>query len=166
MRSSFRFAIERTPSHKKLIKKSSFAEARALYDWVATHITYAGNCIGIGAVVPRDLPFVLDNRMGDCKDHATLLQALLAARGIKSTQALVNAVPKQMKVLSVPDNLKIANGFLSYTAAYKLKGNVLTVKRTLDDRTKGNVCSPQVMLEYKKFAEKAMDDLKSQVLYK
>jgi hypothetical protein len=68
-------------------------QAHALYDWVATHISYAGNCIGVGAVVPRDLGFVLDNRIGDCKDHATLLQALLAARGIHSTQALINAGP-------------------------------------------------------------------------
>jgi transglutaminase-like putative cysteine protease len=66
-------------------------QAQALYEWVATNITYGGNCIGIGAVVPHDLSFVLDNKMGDCKDHATLLQALLAARGIDSTQALVNA---------------------------------------------------------------------------
>lgn len=66
-------------------------QARALYEWVATHITYAGNCIGVGAVVPRDIAFILDNKMGDCKEHATLLQALLEARGIKSTQALVNA---------------------------------------------------------------------------
>jgi hypothetical protein len=65
--------------------------ARALYEWVATNITYAGNCIGVGAVVPHDISFILDNRMGDCKDHATLLQALLSAKGIKSTQALVNA---------------------------------------------------------------------------
>lgn len=65
--------------------------ARKLYEWVSTQITYAGNCIGLGAVVPRDLDVVLDNRMGDCKDHATLLQALLAAKGIKSTQALINA---------------------------------------------------------------------------
>ena len=65
--------------------------ARALYDWVATNITYAGNCIGLGAVVPRDTDFVLDNRMGDCKDHATLLQALLGAKGIASQQALINA---------------------------------------------------------------------------
>lgn len=61
--------------------------ARALYDWVAVNISYAGNCIGVGAVVPHDLDFILDNRMGDCKDHATLLQALLAAKGIASTQA-------------------------------------------------------------------------------
>jgi transglutaminase-like putative cysteine protease len=66
-------------------------QARALYEWVATNISYAGNCIGVGAVVPHDLPFILDNRMGDCKDHATLLQALLAAKGIASTQALVNS---------------------------------------------------------------------------
>ncbi|MBP7253475.1 MAG: DUF3857 domain-containing protein [Alphaproteobacteria bacterium] len=66
-------------------------QAAALYDWVAQTITYAGNCIGVGAVVPRDLDFVLDNKMGDCKDHATLLQALLMAKKIESTQALINA---------------------------------------------------------------------------
>ena len=65
--------------------------ARALYTWVAKNITYAGNCVGLGAVVPRDLDFILDNHMGDCKDHATLLQSLLAARGIASSQALINA---------------------------------------------------------------------------
>lgn len=349
------------------------AQARVLYEWVATNITYAGNCVGIGAVVPRDLALVLDNKMGDCKDHATLLQALLAARGIKSTQALVNAgsvyrlpkipvvstvnhvitylpdfdlyldstsdatpygmlpfqcqdkpvllvdgfregaktpvspigtnrqaakialkiapdgsvsgtvevdqrgenavrtrawarkmtreweddlikevfraqgmigsgkftkedptaltdtyrykvnlnaekyiklpgagafyvypppgtassiheflkdsmepeqeaevacssgtaieeyvieLPAAIKVLSVPDDVKIANDFLSYEASYRLKGNALTVNRMLDDRTQGNVCPPQVFVEYKKFAEQVMDNLKSPVLYK
>lgn len=348
-------------------------QARSLYEWVATNITYAGNCIGIGAVVPRDLAFILDNKMGDCKDHATLLQALLAARNIKSTQALVNAgsvyqlpripvvasvnhvinylpefdlyldstsdstpfgmlpfgdqdkpillvdgfragaktpvppigtnnqqtkivmkittdgslsgnvevfqnglgaidtrhkarnipknveedlvknmfrnqglvgsgklekddpkglgssyhfkvslnaekfiklpgagafyiyppinlvspihdflrtslepekeadvvcssiaadeeyvieLPKGIKILSIPDDMKIANEFVSYTATYKLNGDDLTVKRTLDDRTKGNICSPKIFSEYKKIAEKAMDNLKEQVLYK
>lgn len=348
-------------------------QARALYEWVATNITYAGNCIGIGAVVPRELDFILDNKMGDCKDHATLLQALLTARGIKSTQALVNSgsayqlakvpvvstvnhvinylpafdlfvdstsdstpfgmlpygdqdkpvllvegykdgvktpvppvgsnkdivknrfkiaddgsvsgsvevfqhgtsaastrewardlskdteedmikemyraqgrigsgkfvkddpteltdkyhykadykvekfiklpgtgafyiysplgiatpihgylqselepekeaaitcsggnvteeyiieLPKKLKVLSIPENMKLANDFVTYTATYKLKGNILTVKRTLDDRTKGNVCAPEISAAYEKLAEKAMDNLKEQVLYK
>ena len=58
---------------------------------MSTHITYGGNCIGVGAVVPRDTDTVLENRMGDCKDHATLLQALLGAAGIRSEQVLVNA---------------------------------------------------------------------------
>jgi len=65
--------------------------AQALYEWVSLNINYAGNCIGLGAVVPRDQEFVLDNRIGDCKDHATLLQALLAAKGIEATQALINS---------------------------------------------------------------------------
>ena len=56
-----------------------------------TQVGYAGNCVGIGAVVPRDLEVVLRHRLGDCKDHATLLQALLAAQGIESHQVLVNA---------------------------------------------------------------------------
>lgn len=349
------------------------SQARALYDWVATNITYAGNCIGVGAVVPRDLSYVLDNKMGDCKDQATLLQALLAARGIQSTQALVNSgsiyrlpkipvvsmvnhvinyipaldlyvdptaksipfgmlpmqdsdkpvllvegyrdgmrtpptpqgshqqkmvsklkllgsgsitgtvevfqkgynaaatremarkmtkdaevdfvkdmfrsmgmigfgklekddpseltdsyrykasielerfanmpgagafyiypliansssiydflrsalepeleadvacengssveeytieLPRKMKVLSIPDNLKVANDFLSYNASYRLKGNILTVSRMLEDRTQGNVCAPAVFLEYRMFAEKVIDNLKAQVLYK
>jgi len=354
-------------------KSAQKEQARALYDWVAKNITYAGNCIGIGAVVPRDLDFILDNKMGDCKDHATLLQALLTARAIKSTQALVNSgslytlpkiptvasvnhvftylpafdlyvdstsnstpfgllpfgdqdkpvlwvegykegtktpptpigsnrqetkvaikigadgsvsgsvdltqkgqgaaqtrswireipkeveadlvknmfreqgmigsgkllkddatemadhyhfkitldaekfiklpgagafyiyaplgmassisgflrgslevepeadvvcgsiyanedyvieLPKKMKILSIPDNMKVASGSTSYTATYKLKGNILTVKRTLDDRTKGNTCTPQFMAEYKKIAEKVTDNMKEQVLYK
>jgi transglutaminase-like putative cysteine protease len=71
--------------------KAPREQARALYDWVAGNVTYAGNCIGVGAVVPHDTAFILENRMGDCKDHATLLQALLAAKGIASTQALINA---------------------------------------------------------------------------
>lgn len=65
-------------------------QARALYNWVSTNINYAGNCIGTGSVVPHDAETVLANRLGDCKDHAALLQALLAAKGIESTPALVN----------------------------------------------------------------------------
>jgi transglutaminase-like putative cysteine protease len=348
-------------------------QARALYEWVATNITYAGNCIGIGAVVPRDIDFILDNKMGDCKDHAMLLQALLAAQGIKSTQALVNSgssyrllhipvvhnvnhvinylpefdlfvdstsnatpfgmlphgdqdkpvllveghreglktpaapssrnqqtvrsvlkiatdgsasgsvdvalagewalnsrewarntnkeyeeelvknifrnqgmigsgkfekddpralsdaysykasfnaekfmkvtgggafyispslgmgtpisqiaqsameveseadvtcygitmvedyvieLPKTIKVLSIPANLKIINELASFKATYKLKGNTLLVSRVLEDRMKGNVCSPQVMLQYKKIMGPVLDNLKEQVLYK
>lgn len=348
-------------------------QARALYEWVARNITYGGNCIGVGAVVPRDIPFILDNRMGDCKDHATLLQALLSARNIRSTQALINAgsiyrlpkipvvsnvnhvinylpdfdlfvdstsnstpfrmlpfqdedkpvllvegfksdsrtpaqvigsnrqtvksvlviapngsisgslevfqrgisatqwrewartltkdeeadlvknmflqqgmigsgkfskddptaltdefhfkvdmnlekftrfpgsgafhiypvfgaagsinnliagslepekdadivcgsfsmiedyridLPMAMKVLSIPDDFSVENEWITYTAKYALTGNVLNVKREMVDRTKGNVCSPQVGAQFHDIGEKIMDDLKSQVLYK
>lgn len=99
-------------------------QAAALYDWVAQNITYAGNCIGVGAVVPRDLDFVLDNKMGDCKDHATLLQALLKARKIDSTQALINAgsvfrlpkLPAVMVVNHVINHIPSLDLFLDSTS--------------------------------------------------
>lgn len=354
-------------------RKAPREQARVLYDWVAKNISYAGNCIGVGAVVPHDIDFILDNRMGDCKDHATLLQALYAAKGIASTQALVNAnstyklpkipvvsmvnhvinyipsmnlyldstsettpfgmlpfssadkpvllvegfkdgartpplplgsnrqymksnltvhpdgslsgdiavtlkgmfavstrdrfrhmtkdieadlvknvfkssgyiasgkierddatelldhyqykvkfdlkefvqrpgagafsiaplffsdapiggflqgatefeetvdtactsgyseeeytyqFPKNMKILSVPDNMDLSSDIVSYRATYRLKGNVLTVKRVLDDKTPGNVCSPAIANAYKKFAVKALQNVKAQVVYK
>jgi hypothetical protein len=71
-----------------------------------------------------------------------------------------------MKVLSIPDDMNISSDVLHYAATYQLDGNVLKVKRTLEDRTKGNVCSPQEMANYKKVADKVLDNLKEQVLYK
>jgi len=65
--------------------------AHALYDWVALNIEYAPNAVGAGTVVPRAADEVLANRMGDCKDHTTLLMALLAAKGIASTPVLINS---------------------------------------------------------------------------
>jgi hypothetical protein len=98
--------------------------ARKLYEWVSRELTYGGNCIGVGAVVPRDLDVILDNRMGDCKDHATLLQALLNAQGIANEQVLVNAgdsfdlprLPVVSMVNHVITHLTEANLYLDATA--------------------------------------------------
>lgn len=94
------------------------AQTQAIYDWVAREISYAGNCVGIGAVVPRDLVVVLDNRMGDCKDHATLLQALLQAKGIASHQVLVNA-GSQFRLPTVPV-VSMVNHVINYVPSQKL----------------------------------------------
>jgi hypothetical protein len=94
------------------------AQVQALYDWVAREIGYAGNCVGIGAVVPRDLAFVIDNRMGDCKDHATLLQALLQAKGFASEQVLVNA-GNLFKLPPVPV-LSMVNHVINYVPSLGL----------------------------------------------
>lgn len=67
------------------------AKALALSDWVRRHIRYVGVYVGAGGVVPHAAATVLANRYGDCKDHATLLQALLGAAGIASTPVLVNS---------------------------------------------------------------------------
>ena len=102
-------------------------QARLLYEWVSTKITYGGNCVGIGTVVPRDVDKVLTNRMGDCKDHATLLQALLAARAIASEQALINSgneyelpkVPQVGAVNHVINYLPDLNLYIDATAKHQ-----------------------------------------------
>ena len=66
------------------------AKVLALSDWVRRHIRYVGVYVGAGGVVPHDAATVLANRYGDCKDHAVLLEALLAAIDIDSSAALVN----------------------------------------------------------------------------
>lgn len=67
------------------------AKALALSDWVRDNIRYVGVYVGPGGVVPHAAGAVLQNRYGDCKDHAVLLEALLAAVGIDSTGVLINS---------------------------------------------------------------------------
>ncbi|MGB8603025.1 MAG: transglutaminase-like domain-containing protein, partial [Rhizomicrobium sp.] len=66
-------------------------QARLLYEWVATHIAYIAIELGAGGFTPHSAADVLENRFGDCKDHVVLLEALLAAKGIESSPALIKA---------------------------------------------------------------------------
>jgi hypothetical protein len=72
-------------------KTASREIAEAAYIWVRDNIRYTALWSGMGALVPHDAATVLRNRWGDCKDHATLLQAILKAKGIDSVQALLMA---------------------------------------------------------------------------
>ena len=67
------------------------AIAEALYDWVTGHISYVNIVLGAGGYTPHSAAEVLKNRFGDCKDHVMLLDALLAAKGIESVPALIEA---------------------------------------------------------------------------
>jgi transglutaminase-like putative cysteine protease len=94
------------------------ARALALGNWVRTHIRYVGVYIGAGGVVPHAATTVLENRYGDCKDHATLLEALLAASGIASTPALVNN-GNAYRVPSTP-TMGVFNHVITYIPALDL----------------------------------------------
>ena len=81
-------------------------QANAIYRWVSDNVRYVAIYLGFGGVVPHSAQAVLDARYGDCKDHTTLLEALLAAKGIKSSVVLVNAdnrywLPKVAEPLAV-----------------------------------------------------------------
>ena len=66
-------------------------QAKLLYKWVSKNIRYVAIYLGAGGVVPNDVDSIIRNRYGDCKDHDALLRALLAAKGIESSSALINA---------------------------------------------------------------------------
>ena len=68
-------------------------QAEAIFDWVTGNIRYLALVIGVGRVVPNPPETVIANRYGDCKDVATLMSALLAAKGIASEYALINTNP-------------------------------------------------------------------------
>jgi transglutaminase-like putative cysteine protease len=94
------------------------ARALALSDWVRHNIRYVGVYIGPGGVVPHAAATVLDNRYGDCKDHAGLLEALLAAVGIESTGALINN-DNTYRVPRIP-TLGIFNHMITYVPSLNL----------------------------------------------
>ena len=66
-------------------------QVNILYNWVRKNIRYVGSYIGNGGYVPHDAQSILNNRWGDCKDHVVILGVLLAAKGIGSSPALINA---------------------------------------------------------------------------
>ena len=87
-------------------------QAHALYDWVRKNIRYVATYIGAGGWVPHDAEWTLEHRYGDCKDHVTLLAALLAARGIQSETVLVNADMSSFTLPHVP--VRAFNHAISY----------------------------------------------------
>src|SRR5882757_5268713 len=61
-------------------------QAEAISIWVKRNVRYVAVYLGPGRVVPNSAGDVLQSRYGDCKDHATLMTALLSAVGIESEQ--------------------------------------------------------------------------------
>jgi hypothetical protein len=71
--------------------KDKRAQAKALYEWVSGNIRYVGIFLGRGGYVPHSAQDILAARYGDCKDHVTLLEALLSAKKIRSSAVLIQA---------------------------------------------------------------------------
>jgi hypothetical protein len=65
-------------------------QAVAIDAWMKKNIRYVAVYLSLGRVVPNDAASVLRTKFGDCKDKATLMSALLAAKGIASEAVLIN----------------------------------------------------------------------------
>jgi transglutaminase-like putative cysteine protease len=93
-------------------------QARVLYEWVSKNIKYLAIVLGNGGLVPHAANDVLTDRYGDCKDHVVLLQALLAAEGIQSTTALINAgAAFRISPVAAPDQF---NHAITYVPQFDL----------------------------------------------
>lgn len=107
-------------------------KVRKLYNWVSQNIRYVAVYVAEGGFVPHSAQSTLDNRYGDCKDHVTLLEALLSAVGIESTTALINSgealrIPKL--AISTPFNHVITyipklDLYLDSTSRFTPMGNL------------------------------------------
>ena len=93
-------------------------QAHILYDWVSTHISYVAIVLGAGGYIPHDANEVLQARFGDCKDHVMLLQAMLAAKGIDSSPALINALDEYQ--LSPAPTLYEFDHLITYVPEFNL----------------------------------------------
>ncbi len=84
-------AIEKLANDITAGRQDVKAQAEAIFDWVSKNVTYVAVFFGSGRFVPNDASMVLDRHFGDCKDHVTLMRALLTAKGIDSEYVLIGA---------------------------------------------------------------------------
>jgi TPR repeat protein/transglutaminase-like putative cysteine protease len=68
------------------------AKVERIHNWVARNIRYVGIGFEDGGWTSQPAPAVLASRYGDCKAHATILKALLAAQGIEANLVAVNSL--------------------------------------------------------------------------
>ena len=85
-----------TPEIKQLAAsvagdKTGLDAARAIHQWVVSHIRYVAVYLDPDdGYVPHKAAEVLKAGYGDCKDYTVVMQALLAARGIRSEATVIS----------------------------------------------------------------------------
>lgn len=72
-------------------KVSDVEKAQALYEWVSRNVRYVSLSFGVGRYQPHKAAEVLENRYGDCKDKATLLETFYQAVGLHADTVLINS---------------------------------------------------------------------------
>jgi hypothetical protein len=87
-------------------------QAIAIDRWIKSNVRYVAVYLGSGRVVPNEANAVLRNKYGDCKDQATLMTALLGAKGIAGEQVLING--SNAHALDQPATLAALNHVIVY----------------------------------------------------
>ncbi|HEX7381734.1 MAG TPA: DUF3857 domain-containing protein, partial [Nevskiaceae bacterium] len=117
-------------------KLHGWAAVQALYMWEAQHIHYIALELGAGGFVPISANTTLETGYGDCKQYSTLLEALLAARGITAWPVLINW-SNGFRLLPLPapdfnhaiDYLPAYHTFLDATGQFETPGQLAVGER-------------------------------------
>jgi hypothetical protein len=88
-----------------------------------------------------------------------------ACGGIRSEEEYVYEFAAPLRIVAIPPDASFSEGPVSYTATYHREGNRIVVKRTLDDRTPGPVCSAEYNTGYQRLMRKALTNLRAQIVY-
>lgn len=81
---------------------SNTEKIHAVYDFITEHIRYSSVPFRQGSHIPQKARDVLVNRIGDCKDVATLCISMLGELGIQSHHVLVNTRDEGMNEVVLP----------------------------------------------------------------
>jgi transglutaminase-like putative cysteine protease len=109
-------------------KESPEEKLKAIYSFVSKNIRYVGMEFGINGYKPHSAGEVLRNRYGDCKDHATLLVAMLKVAGIKGYPVLIPTLSKA----NTDPQMPMPTAFNHEIAAVELNGKLLFLDTTSD----------------------------------
>jgi hypothetical protein len=76
-------------------------------------------------------------------------------------------LPPRMEVLAVPAGTAFNTRLVGYEASYQRVGtHQVLAKRTLHDRSPGNVCPADVKREFRDALAPVWDDIRQQLLYR
>jgi len=99
--------------------ESEEAKAKAIYHWVVTAIRYNANWeFGVHGYKPYEAGAIFDRCIGDCKDKAILIVAMLREAGVTAWPVIINAESMRGRedfTLAMPDHFNHAIAVIEFS---------------------------------------------------
>ncbi len=122
---------------KELTKdcKDEWAKIKAIYNYVAQNIRYVGVEFGINGYKPHPASQIFRLRYGDCKDHSTLLIAMLRSVGIKAYAVLIPTT----EIANLNERLPMPGAFDHEITAVLVHGKYIFLDSTAESTPCGQL---------------------------
>ncbi len=114
---------------------SKWEKIRAIYNYVAQNIRYVGVEFGINGYKPHPASQIFKLRYGDCKDHSTLLIAMLKAASIKAYPVLIPT----SEIPNLDVHLPMPGAFDHEITAVKVNGQYIFLDSTAESASCGDL---------------------------